>query len=271
MLNNIRQEDITEIAIIGGTGVCDPILLQNKKQIKIYTPFGAPSSEITLGTLAGIKVAFLPRHGETHNLPPHLVPYRANIYALKQLGIKRIIAPAAVGSLHEEMRPGDIVLVDQFFDLTKGRTSSFYEGGTVCHISVAEPFCTELRDLAASTLKKIGFNFHDKGLNICIQGPRFSTKAESMFFRNVIKGDVIGMTLVPECVLAREAEICYLPLCTVTDYDSWSDKHVNNTAVKNTMKQNLELIRETLKKLIPQIPEPRNQCLCKEALKNAIM
>lgn len=271
MRNKIKEQDLVEIAVIGGTGVYDPKLLEDAKQIKLYTPYGVTSSLITIGTYAGRRVAFLPRHDASHIHPPHKIPYRANIYALKELGVKRIIAPGAVGGLQDETRPGDIVVVDQFFDSTKGRDYTFYDGGKICHISVAEPFCSELRSMAIATLKDMQVRFHEKGTSVCIEGPRFSTKAESFFFRDVLKAHVIGMTLVPECVLAREAEICYLSLAAVTDYDCWSNEHVDSASVKKAMEQNLVTIREFLKRFIPEIPTARVKCECPTALENAVM
>ncbi|MFA6408814.1 MAG: S-methyl-5'-thioadenosine phosphorylase [Gammaproteobacteria bacterium] len=264
--------ETAEIGIIGGTGVYDPGMLENAKQVKVYTPFGAPSDLITVGTFAGRRVAFLPRHGMNHTYAPHPVPYRANIWAFKELGVTRIIAPAAVGSLRENVHPGDIVVVDQFFDFTKGRHYTFYEGGQVCHISVAEPMCPELRELSIDVLKKMKVKFHEKGTNVCIQGPRYSSRAESNYFRDNIKeASVIGMTLVPECVLAREAEICYLSLAAVTDYDSWSNKPVDTASVKKVMTKNLAVLREAIKTLIPQIPTEREKCPCPTALQDAMI
>jgi len=260
-----------EIAIIGGTGVYDSGLLTNAKQVKVYTPFGAPADLITVGNYAGTTVAFLPRHGANHAYPPHQVPYRANIWALKELGVKRIIAPCAVGSLQENIHPGEIVVVDQFFDCTKNRKYGFYDGGEVCHISVSEPFCCQLRKLVIKCLEDMGISHHKKGTTVTIEGPRYSTRAESLFFKNVVKADIIGMTLVPECVLAREAEICYTSIATVTDYDSWAEHTVDTASVKNLMQSNVKIIRELLLKLIPQIESERNSCLCSTALQNAMI
>jgi 5'-methylthioadenosine phosphorylase len=259
-----------EIAIIGGTGVYDPGALTNAEQVKVYTPYGATSELITIGTYAGKQVAFLPRHGANHHVPPHNIPFRANIWALKELGVKRIIAPCAVGSLREELPPGFIVFPDQFFDNTKNRDYSFHEGGEVCHISVAEPFCPELRKLAIATAKEMQIDFQDHGISVCIEGPRYSTKAESNFYRHAVQAHIIGMTLVPECVLAREMEICYIPIAAVTDYDVWADEPVSTEFVKQTMTKNITTIRELLLKLLPKIPEKR-VCECKAALKNAFI
>jgi 5'-methylthioadenosine phosphorylase len=258
------------IAIIGGTGVYDPGLFTDAKRIKVYTPFGAPSDLITIGNYCGIKVAFLPRHGRDHHLPPHKVPYRANIWALKQLGVQHIIAPCAVGSLRQEIPPGQIVFPDQFVDFTKNRDYTFYDEGEVIHVAVHEPFCSELRVLAVDAAKKQDINFQDKGTIITIQGPRYSTKAESIYFRDAVKADIIGMTLVPECQLARELEICYLSIAAVTDYDSWSKEPVVASMVLKTMENNLGIIRKLLIELLPKISSlNRDNCSCAHALKDA--
>jgi len=269
MTTNINEE--VEIAIIGGTGVYDSGLMNDSKRVKIHTPYGATSDFITIGTYAGRKIAFLARHGEHHSHPPHLVPYRANIWALKQLGVKRIIAPCAVGSLRQEIVPGDIVIADQFFDFTKQRDYTFYESSQVCHISVAEPFCKELRSLAIDVLAEMKVPFHPTGTNVAIQGPRYSTKAESEFFRNSVNAHIVGMTLVPECTLARELEMCYLCLAAATDYDSWSKEPVDTASVKKTMAKNLSTVRTALQLILPLIPTTREKCSCGTALENAMI
>jgi 5'-methylthioadenosine phosphorylase len=255
-----------EIGIIGGTGVYDPKLLENATTVEMSTPFGNPSDIITLGELAGKKIAFVNRHGKGHTIPPHKVNSRANIWALKELGVKRILAPNAVGSLKEEYKPGDVVVVDQFIDFTKKRDYTFYDGGKVYHVSLADPFCEELRKALIEAGKGLELQLHDKGTYICIEGPRFSTRAESRMFRSF--ADVIGMTLVPECQLAREAEICYASIATVTDYDVWAEKPVSTEEVLKTMKENLENVRKLIQEVIPKIPSER-KCICREALKDA--
>lgn len=259
-----------EIAIIGGTGVYDPGSLTDVKTKKVYTPYGATSEIITIGTYAGKRVAFLPRHGANHHSPPHKIPFRANMWALHEIGVKHIIAPCAVGSLREELPPGHIVFPDQFFDFTKNREYSFYDGGEVCHISVAEPFCNELRQLALETAMEMNITHQDHGTAVCIEGPRYSTKAESKFFRDAVGAHTVGMTLVPECVLAREKEMCYLPIAMVTDYDSWHEETVTTEFVKRTMIKNLETIKNLLIKLLPKIPNERS-CNCKKALDDAFI
>ncbi len=258
-----------EIGIIGGTGVYNPELLQDAKEIKVFTPFGKPSGLITIGTFEGRKIAFLPRHGRGHTLPPHNITNRANIWAMKEIGVKRIIAPAAVGSLREELKPGDIVIPDQFIDRTHGRDSSFYDGGQICHISVADPFCPELSDAIFNSGKRLGMTIHKSGTCVVIQGPRFSTRAESKLFRSW-GADIINMTIVPECVLAREAQICYATFATITDYDAFTDKAVNMQEVVKILKENSEKTQRLFREIIPNIPkEPK--CGCKSALKDALL
>lgn len=267
-----KQQQPIKIAIIGGTGVYDPQLLSHTRQIKKATPYGAPSDLITVGEYNGVPIAFLPRHGSHHYLPPHAVPYRANIWALKELGVDTIIAPCAVGSLRHELPPGHLVITDQFVDFTKNRQYTYYDGGEVCHISVANPFCEELRQLALAKAKKLQLKCHDKGTLVCIQGPRYSTKAESIFFRDAVKADIIGMTTVPECVLARELEICYVSIAAVTDYDTWHDEPVNATMVGNVMAGNLTNIRNLILEMLQSITVEVKQgmCCCPTALENAM-
>ena len=260
---------MAEIGIIGGTGLYDPKLLKNIEEIEIGTPYGPPSDRITLGELNGRKVAFLPRHGKKHTIRPTDINYRANIFAMKKLGVTRILAPSAVGSLREEYRPGDIVFVDQFIDRTTRREQSFYTAEKVCHISVAEPMCPEIRRTLMEAARRAGIEAHPKGTYVCIEGPRFSTKAESRMFQSW-GADVIGMTLVPECVLAREAEICYASIATVTDYDVWKEHPVSTEEVLKTMKNNLEKVRRLVAETVAIMPRERN-CECKNALQNAFV
>jgi 5'-methylthioadenosine phosphorylase len=256
-----------EIGIIGGTGFYDPHLVKNGKEMKLSTPYGPPSDLITVGELKGRKVAFLPRHGKKHTIRPTEVNSRANIHALKELGVQRILAPSTVGSLREDYKPGDLVFVDQFIDRTTRREQSFYTGPKVCHVSVAEPTCHELRKILTGVAEQMKISYHKTGTYVCVEGPRFSTKAESRMFRNW-RADVVGMTLVPECVLAREAEICYASIATVTDYDVWKDYPVSAGEVARTMKENIEKVKKLVVETIAKIPEERT-CECKDALKNA--
>jgi 5'-methylthioadenosine phosphorylase len=259
----------TEIGIIGGTGFYDPKLLRNVEEVKVRTPYGSPSDSIAIGELKGRRVAFLPRHSRKHTIRPTDVNSRANIFALKKLGVRRILAPSTVGSLREECRPGDVVFVDQFIDRTTRREQSFYTRGRVCHISVAEPVCPELRRTLMEAADKVKVSAHSFGTYVCIEGPRFSTRAESRLFRTW-GADVVGMTLVPECVLAREAEMCYSSIATVTDYDAWKDQPVTADEVLKTMRANVEKVRRIIAEAIPNIPKVR-RCGCKDALRSALI
>lgn len=258
-----------EIGIIGGTGLYDPNLLKNVEEITFNTPYGSPSDKIIVGELQGKRAAFLPRHGKNHTIRPTDVNYRANIFALKKLGVEHILASSTVGSLREEYEPGHLVLIDQFIDRTTRREQSFYTEGKVCHISVAEPMCPELRKNLSDVTKEIGVKAHGKGTYVCIEGPRFSTKAESRMFRSW-GADVVGMTLVPECVLAREAEICYASMAMVTDYDVWKEHPVSVDDIVKTMKANIENVRRVILETIKRIPKERN-CECKRALAGALV
>jgi 5'-methylthioadenosine phosphorylase len=258
-----------EIGIIGGTGVYDPKLIKNTEEVKFHTPYGSPSDLITLGELKGRKMAFIPRHGRKHTVRPTDINSRANIYALKELGVQWILAPSTVGSLKEEFKPGDIVLVDQFIDRTTRREQSFYTGPQVCHITVAEPTCPDLRKILTNVAGTLGIRHHKIGTYVCIEGPRFSTKAESELFRSW-GADVIGMTLVPECVLAREAQICYASIAMVTDYDVWKEHPVNTREIMKTIKENVEKVKNLLTETIPKIPKKR-KCECAVALRNALI
>jgi len=258
-----------EIGIVGGTGVYDPGLFEDVKEIKIYTPFGKTSDLVSLGHYKGRAIAFIPRHGRNHQIPPHMINFRANIWAMKELGVKRIISTCAVGGLREDCKPGDLVLADQFIDRTKNRKDTFYEGGQICHISTADPFCPELRKIFFDSTKKMGFSCHEKGTYVCIQGPRFSTRAESKLFRSW-EADVIGMTVYPECVLAREAEICYVSLCMISDYDVWAEKPVSAEEVVKTMAKNVENVKKLIINTIPLIPKQRG-CMCGHALEEALV
>ena len=258
-----------EIGIIGGTGLYDPKLLKNVQELTVDTPYGKPSDSITVGELAGKCVAFLPRHGKKHTIRPTDINVRANISALKKLGVKRILAPSTVGSLREEYHPGEIVFCDQFIDRTTRREQSFYTENKVCHISVAEPMCPELRQNLIAVAKNLGVKMHETGTYVCIEGPRFSSKAESKMYRQW-GADVVGMTLVPECVLAREAEICYASISTVTDYDVWKDHPVCVDDVVKIMKSNIENVKQIIAQTVAKLPS-ECACKCNEALKGAFV
>ncbi len=261
------MEQKAEIGIFGGTGIYDSELLQESKEISIDTPYGKTSDSITIGDYKGRKVAFMPRHGKKHAIPPHMINFRANIWAFKELGVTRILAPSAVGSLKEEFKPGDFALPSQFLDFTKSRIGSFSEDGRVIHISVAEPFCPELQEVVLQTAQSQNIKIHKNCTYVCIEGPRFSTKAESKFFRTT-GADIIGMTLVPECQLAREAQICYVSISTITDYDVWREKPVTAKEVLETLSKNVESTKKMLAVLLEKIPKTR-KCYCERALSEA--
>lgn len=259
------------IGVIGGSGLYEMKDLKNQEKIQLTTPFGEPSDKITIGSLEGVKVAFLPRHGQGHRLLPGELNYRANIYSLKSLGVEWIISVSAVGSMKEEILPLDIVIPDQIFDRTKGRASSFLGNGLVGHISFADPFCAILSELLYDTVKETGRRAHKGGTYICIEGPQFSTKAESRIYRQW-GVDIIGMTALPEAKLAREAEICYATLALVTDYDVWhaTEEKVSAEMVVMNLLRNIETAKTVLKKVIPKIPKQRT-CECATALSKALV
>ena len=263
------------LAIIGGSGLYDMEGLTDREDVTVTTPFGAPSDAITLGVLEGARVAFLPRHGRGHRYSPTEVPARANIYALKSLGVERIISVSAVGSLCEDVAPLDLVIPDQIFDRTRARPASFFEGGVVVHVGFAEPFCPELSAAlagGASTLE--GVRTHSGGMYMCIEGPQFSTKAESRIYRQW-GADIIGMTAIPEAKLAREAELCYATIACVTDYDVWheSETPVTVELVVANLMRNLASAQHIIRQVARALPATRahTSCACATAMEHAIM
>lgn len=256
------------IGIIGGSGVYD-MKIEGRKEVEVSTPFGKPSEKIVTGSIGGRKVAFLARHGIGHMISPGRLNVRANIFALKKLGVERIISASAVGSLKEELKPLDFVLPDQIFDRTKSRRHSFFEEGIVVHASFADPFCGELSDVIYGSAKEIGLGIHKGGTYLCMEGPQFSTRAESRVYRQMGM-DVIGMTAVPEAKLAREAEICYSTIAMVTDYDVWKGEDVSVEMIISNLNRNSENVKKLLYAAIPKIPEGR-ECKCKSALATAIV
>ncbi|MCW4048311.1 MAG: S-methyl-5'-thioadenosine phosphorylase [Candidatus Bathyarchaeota archaeon] len=257
-----------DIGIIGGTGIYDPEIIEDAQEVKVYTPYGAPSSLVTIGNYGDRKIAFIPRHGPGHQIPPHMINYRANIWAMKQLRVKRLVASNACGSLREDYEPGHFVVTDQFIDRTRKRLDTFYEGGVVAHVSSADPVCPQLHDFFVEQAQKLKYPVHATGTYVCIEGPRFSTRAESNMYRQ-LGCDIIGMTMYPECQLAREAEICYTAIAMVTDYDVWAEKPVSNLEVVRVMQDNSEKFRNLIMSALPLIPEERT-CSCGEALKEAV-
>lgn len=260
------------IGVIGGSGVYQMEGLTDIKEVKVKTPFGNPSDSIILGVLGNQRIAFLPRHARGHRLEPRQVPVRANIYALKSLGVERIISISACGSLREDFAPLDIVIPDQLFDRTKLRPSTFFGEGLVVHISFADPFCPEMSDVLYRAAQKAGARVHKGGALVVIDGPQFSTKAESRVYRD-LKMDIVGMTALPEAKLAREAEICYATISMVTDYDVWHPSHDSVTVemvVQNLLK-NAEMAKRIVRYAVDEIPAAREHCPCPTALRDAII
>jgi 5'-methylthioadenosine phosphorylase len=260
-----------KIGIIGGSGLYNMEGMTGMDEAKVTTPFGEPSDAIMLGDVGGVRVAFLPRHGEGHRISPAELPTKANIYALKSLGVERIIAVSAVGSLKEEIAPLDIVVPDQLIDATKGRASTFFTDGIVGHVAFAEPFCPVLSQLALQASTKAGARVHQGGTYLVIEGPQFSTRAESQLYSSW-GVDVVGMTASPEAKLAREAEMCYATLAIVTDYDCWHPGHESVTAemILTNLRKGVDTVKRVLKLLLPSIPE-RRDCACASALKHALV
>lgn len=260
-----------KIGIIGGSGLYDLEGISDLTEVRLSTPFGDPSDVITLGTFAGQRVAFLPRHGRGHRLLPSELPNRANIYALKVLGVERIIAVSAVGSMRETIHPLDLVVPDQIVDRTTRRPNTFFGEGLVAHISFADPFCPQLSALLAQAAEETGARVHRGGTYICIEGPQFSTRAESRIYRQW-GVDIIGMTAVPEAKLAREAEICYAVLALVTDYDVWhvSEQPVTAEMVIANLQRNVAQAKQVLATLIPRLGVERT-CACGQALRDALV
>jgi len=261
---------MVKIGIIGGSGLDDPKLLENYENIDIVTPYGHPSSSITTGKLNGVDVAILARHGKKHQIMPSNVNYRANIWALKELGCTHIIATTAVGSLREDIAPAHLVFPDQFIDRTTKRAQTFYDINKVCHIPMGEPFCPKLRVLLSQTADAQKIIAHRNATVITIEGPRFSTKAESHMFRSW-GAHIINMSTVPEVVLAREMALCYASIAMSTDYDSWREatEHVTLDEVLRVMHENAEKVKSLLKELIPKIQH--TECSCKEAIKTSVI
>lgn len=252
-------------AIIGGTGIYDPRILANIREETVNTPYG--KVQFIAGEYAGKQVAFIPRHGSKHSIPPHLINYRANIWAMKKIGVRNILATTAVGSLNLSMKPGHFVLVDQFIDFTKGRISSFYEGGErgVAHVDVTDPYCPTLRRVIAEAASLSDISFHSSGVYVCTEGPRFETPAEIRMFEK-LGGDLVGMTNVPEVVLAREAEICYSTVSMVTNFAAGiSSQPLTHAEVIDTMRENGEKIKRLIMKTIELIDD--QDCTCRHALR----
>ncbi len=261
-----------EIGVFGGSGFYR--FLKGAREVSVRTPYGRPSGKVALSEVGGKKVAFMPRHGVHHEYPPQRVPYRANMMAFKQLGVRRIVAPNAVGSLKAEIRPGDLVFCDQFVNFTTGREDTFYEGPVTTHVGMAQPYCPQMREVAIEAAGRLGLRSHEKGTVVVIQGPRFSSTAESRFFAR--QGwDVINMTQYPEVVLAREQELCYLNISLATDYDAGlegdpSVKPVSHEEVVKVFQSKMDSLRKLIVEVVEALPEKRD-CDCGSALEHARM
>jgi len=258
-----------DVGIFGGSGFYS--FLESAETVELDTPYGKPSAPIAIGELGGARVAFLPRHGLEHELPPHRIPYRANVWALREVGVRRIIGPCASGALRSDLALGEFVVCDQFVDRTWGRADTFYDGPRTTHVSAADPYCPDLRRLLVETAAELGLPARDGGTVVVVQGPRFSTRAESRWFQSM-GWDVINMTAYPECHLARELELCYATIAMVTDYDVGVEGRPAVTAaeVVRVFEQNNARVRELLFAVIPKIgPQPED--VCSTALRGATL
>ena len=256
-----------EIGVFGGSGFYE--LLEGAEEFVVETPYGKPSAPLVLGEVGGKRVAFLPRHGREHELPPHRIPYRANLWAMRELGVRRLVGPCASGALRADLRVGEFVVCDQFVDRTNGRADTFYDGPETTHVSSADPYCPELRHVLVETARELGIAVRDGGTVVVIQGPRFSTRAESRWFQ-AMGWDMINMTAYPECQLARELEVCYATIAMVTDYDVGVEGGEPASAgrVLEVFRENNERLRELLFAAIPRIgPQPED--VCSTALRDA--
>jgi 5'-methylthioadenosine phosphorylase len=260
-----------KIGVIGGTGLYDIEGLTDIKEVNVDTPFGKPSDAIVVGKVGGLGIAFLPRHGKGHRISPTEVPSRANIYALKSLGVEFIISSNSCGSFKEELRPGHLLVPDQIIDRTRQRQSTFFGEGIVAHIQFADPFCPVLSQIVYQSAREAGATVHRGGTFIAMEGPAFSTRAESRLYR-AWGADVIGMTVLPEAKLAREAEICYASIACITDYDSWHDTNETVTveAILTTMRNNIDFAKKTIRMAAGRVPEKRD-CACASALGPALV
>ncbi len=267
----VKNFEPVKIAVIGGSGISEISGIEDVKELDIETPFGKPSAPITVGTMDGIRVAFLPRHGKRHVILPTEINVRANIYALKSLGVEQIVAFTAVGSLQENIKPKDFVIPEQIYDRTKNRVNTFFGNGIVAHISFADPFCNDLRDVIHKAVTELAIEHHFSDTTyVCIEGPQYSTRAEAKV--NRANGfSVVGMTAIPEAKLAREAEICYANISLVTDYDVWKlGDEVGVEKVLEIMSANEKTCKKLIKNLIPKMAQREIKCECHNALKNAV-
>ncbi len=265
------KEAAATIGIIGGSGLYSMAGLKDAREIRVKTPFGMPSDALVLGTLEGKRVAFLARHGRGHRILPSEINFRANICAMKQLGVERIISVSAVGSLQEDLRPGEFLVADQFVDRTKNRVSTFFGGGLVAHVAFDKPTCPQMATVLADASVQCAVKVHRRGTYVCIEGPQFSTLAEAHLHRQ-LRFEVIGMTNVTEAKLAREAEVCYATIAMITDYDCWHPEHESVTATQiiATLSQNAGNAQKVLREAVRSMPAERT-CKCGAALKHALI
>jgi 5'-methylthioadenosine phosphorylase len=266
-----RTKQDVKIGIIGGSGLYGMSGLSQTREVRVKTPFGPPSDAIVLGTLEGRRVAFLARHGRGHVLSPSEINYRANICAMKMLGVERIISVSAVGSLRDDLPPLDFLVPDQFFDRTRGRIATFFSGGIVAHVGFDKPTCTHLSAHVADACDRVGVKAHRGGTYVCMEGPQFSTLAESHTYRQ-LRFDVIGMTNLTEAKLAREAELCYATIAMITDYDCWHPQHdaVTVSEIISYLNRNTENVQRAIREVVRGLSEDR-QCKCGSALAHAIL
>ena len=259
------------VGVIGGSGLYEMEGLEDVQTISLTTPFGDPSDSFVVGRLEGVKMAFLPRHGKGHRIQPSSVNFRANIYGMKMLGVQWIIGVSAVGSMKELLHPGDMVIPNQYIDRTVGRPNTFFDDGVVCHIGFADPVCPHLSQILVKAGKEVGATIHKEGTYLCIEGPQFSTRAESKLYRTW-GVDVIGMTNLPEAKLAREAEICYATIAFVTDYDCWhqEEEDVSVGDILRILAQSTKIAKSAIRTAVKHLPDKR-ECTCATALKYALI
>jgi 5'-methylthioadenosine phosphorylase len=269
----LQPQDRADVGVFGGSGFYS-LMEGPVEQLPVQTPFGSPSDAIALGRLGETRVAFLPRHGSRHTIPPHAINYRANLWAMASLGVTRMIAPTAAGSLQRHVRPGEFVVCDQFVDRTYGRAHTFYDGPRVVHVSTADPYCPELRQHCIEVGSELGIPMHERGTTVVIQGPRFSTRAESEWYAR--QGwEVINMTQFPEVVLARELALCYVNISLITDYDAGLEgepgiEPVSVEEVVRVLHDNNDRVRQLIERLLPRLAAPR-RCACSRSLEQAII
>ncbi|MGH2725051.1 MAG: S-methyl-5'-thioadenosine phosphorylase [Actinomycetota bacterium] len=260
---------MTTVGIFGGSGFYS--LLEGVEEVRVDTPYGEPSAPVATGEIGGRRVAFIPRHGKRHQYPPHRVPYRANLWAMKEVGAERVIGPCAAGSLQAHVKPGHFVVCDQLVDRTWGREDTFYDGPETTHVGWADPYCPTMREVAIKEAREQGIDVHERGTVVAVQGPRFSTRAESAWYRS-LGWEVINMTQYPESILARELELCYLNISLITDYDVGVEdddaEPVSHELVIKVFNENLSRLRDLLFRIVPSLPVERD-CPCATALEGA--